>query len=238
MKVLLFLSLAVLCCLINSGSARPDGLEEGLKHFDVSQLGDGFRRYEASGCSAEVNACLRQLHEDAKRCVDLWKRQAGDRFEHCVTNDPVVRNSTKDWQVPSLKWHKAMDQCLSGTEAPSQETLQSLAIQSAAMAFYSRRKRNAAASDEVTQCWRTSRQKKEQCKQKAMQCTQFAHCYGEGPEPSNESAKRWYNHVNRLRTETQQKSKIHIMHMGHCLRNEPHTSGDHGAHDHGMHGAQ
>lgn len=43
-------------------------------------------------------------------------------------------------------------------------------------------------------------------------------CYGEGPEPSSDSAKRWYNHVKRLRTQTQQKSKIHIMHMGHCLR--------------------
>jgi hypothetical protein len=229
MKVLLFLSLAIVCM------ARPDG-EEGLKYFDESQLSDGFRRYEATGCPDEVNTCLREMHESVKGCVNQWKQQAGPRYEHCVKNDPVVVNASRDWQVPSLKWHKAMDKCLQGNEAPSQDQLQSLAIENAAMAYYSRRKRDAPTSDAVATCWRTSRQKRDQCKQKAMQCTQFAHCYGEGPEPTSASAKRWYNLVKRLRDETKQKSKIHIMHMGHCLRNEPHTDHDHGGSQHGMHG--
>jgi len=226
MKVLLFLSLAVLC-----------KAEENLKFFDESLLSDGFRRYEVTGCSDEVNTCLRDMHQTVKQCVTKWQQQAGPRYEHCIKNDQVVINASKDWQVPSLKWHKAMDQCLKGNEAPSQEQLQSLAIETAAMAYYSRRRRDAPTAEDVASCWRESRQKRDQCKQKAMQCTPFAHCYGEGPEPSGESAKRWYNHVKRLRNETKDKSKIHIMHMGHCLRNEPHTSGDHGGH-HGMHHAQ
>jgi len=235
MKVALALSLGVACLLVGNGLARPE-TEEGLKFFDLSVLSDGFRRYEAAGCSAEVDTCVREMHENVKRCVNLWKQQAGPRFEHCSNNDQVVVNSSRDWQVISLKWHKAMDQCLLGMQAPSQESLQSLSIQSAAMAYYSRRKRDAAMSDEVTTCWRESRQKKEQCKQKASQCAAFAHCYGEGSAPSDESTKRWFEHVKQLRADTQKKSKIHIMHMGHCLRNEPHTSGDHGGHHGGHHG--
>jgi len=219
--------------MIGNGLARPDG-EDNLKYYNLNEFSDGFRQYDAADCSDEVNTCLRQMHENAKRCIGLWRQQAGERFQHCITNDAVVQNATKDWQVPSFKWHKAMDQCLAGREAPTQQALESLAIQSAAMSYYSRRKRDAAASEEVTQCWRSSRQQKTECLQKAAQCTAFAHCYGEGAEPTNESAKRWFNHVKRLRAETQQKSKIYIMHMGHCLRNEPHTSGDHGDH-HGMH---
>jgi len=224
MKALLFLSLAIVCMG-----------EENLKFFDESQLSDGFRRYEVTGCPDEVNTCLREMHESVKGCVEKWKQQAGPRYEHCINNDQVVINASKDWQKPSLKWHKAMDRCLQGNEGPTQEQLQSLGIEAAAMAYYSRRKRDAPTADDVASCWRTSRQKRDQCKQKAMQCTKFAHCYGEGPEPSSASAKRWYDLVKRLRDETKQKSKVHIMHMGHCLRNEPHTDhGDHGGH--GMHG--
>jgi len=221
------------------GLAKSDeSPEDGLKFFDRSQLSEGFRRYEATGCSQDVNTCLREMHENVQRCVTKWRQQAGERFDHCNKNDAVVVNASRDWQVPSLKWHKAMDQCLSGTEAPTAEALQSLAIESAAMSYYnSRRKRDTPpTSDDVAACWRTSRQKRDQCKEKAMQCTQFAHCYGEGAEPSNESAKRWYQHVKRLRTETKNKSKIHVMHMGHCLRNEPHTNHGGGHGGHGMHG--
>jgi len=232
MKILLVVP--ILGLLIGYG--RADETQVGLKYFDQSQLSENFRAYRVTGCSDEVNACLREMHESVHSCVNQWKRQAGPRYEHCVKNDPVVMNASRDWQVPSLKWHKAMDQCLSGNEAPSPQALQSLAIEAAAMAYYSRRKRNTPTSDDVASCWRAARAKGDQCKQKANQCTQFAHCYGEGPEPSNESAKRWYHYVKRLRTETKNKSKIHIMHMGHCLRNEPHTDhGDHGGH--GMHHA-
>jgi len=239
MKVGLFsLALVALSQFAGSGLATgrpPPEMEPHLQYFDVSQLSDGFRRYEVTGCPTEVNTCLREMHESVKVCVEKWKQQAGARFEHCITNDPVVKNASRDWQIPSQKWHKAMDQCLQGNEAPSQESLQSLAVESAAMAYYSRRKRDAPSNDDVTACWRTARQKKDECKQKAIQCTQFAHCYGEGAEPSAESAKRWYDYVKRLRAETKKKSKTHIMHMGHCLRNEPHTE-DHGGHAHGDHG--
>jgi len=228
------LTVLAVCHLIGNGLARPDQ-EPNLRYFDMTQLSDGFKRYEVTGCAADVNSCLREMHESVQGCVTKWKQQAGDRFEHCLSNDPVVVKANKEWQAPSLKWHKAMDQCLSGTEAPSQESLQSLAVESAAMSYYSRRKRDAPSADDVATCWRTARTKRDECKTKAVQCTQFAHCYGEGAEPSGESAKRWYNHVKTLRTQTKNKSKTHIMHMGHCLRNEAHT--DHGtdAGGHGLH---
>jgi len=230
MKILLFL-VPILCL------ARADGTDDSddsLKHFNRNEFSDSFRRYEIADCSQEVNACLRDMHVSVVQCVAQWKRQAGPRYDHCIKNDPVVINASRDWQVPSFKWHKAMDKCLAGEEAPTAQALQSLAIESAAMAFYSRRKRDTPSADDVAACWRAARTKSDQCKAKAGQCTRFAHCYGEGAEPSNESAKRWFDHIKRLRTETKNKSKIHVMHMGHCLRNEPHTSGDHGGH-HGMH---
>jgi len=230
MKLLLFL--VPFLCL-----ARADETDdEGLKYYNRNEFSAGFRNYEANTCPQEVNACLRDMHETVQGCVQKWKTQAGARYIYCIKNDPVVVNASRDWQVPSFKWHKAMDKCLAGEEAPTAEALQSLAIESAAMAYYSRRKRNSPAADEVTACWRGARQKSDQCKEKAIQCTRFAHCYGEGAEPSDASAKRWFDYVKRLRTETKNKSKIHVMHMGHCLRNEPHTSGDGGhAGHHGMH---
>jgi len=234
MIVIIFSVAVILCQLTGNGLARPE--EENLRFFDQTQLSDGFRRYEVTGCAPDVNACLREMHQGAERCIGQWKRQAGARYEHCIKNDPVVVNATRDWQVPSQKWHKSMDQCLAGNEAPSQEALQSLAIESAAAAYYSRKKRNVPSADDVQACWRAARQTSAQCKQKAAQCTQFAHCYGEGPEPSNDAAKRWFKYVKRYRTETKNKSKIYIMHMGHCLRNEPHTNHDHGGQHHGMHG--
>jgi len=228
MKVLLFL-LPFLCHV----RADEPGESDDLNFFNSNELSGGFRRYEVTECSQEVNACMRDIHQSVQRCLVQWKRQSGPRYDHCMKNDPVVVNASRDWQKPSFKWHKAMDQCLAGEDAPTVAALQSLAIESAAMAYYSRKKRDTPTAD-VAACWRAARQKSDQCKEKAGQCTRFAHCYGEGAEPSNESAKRWFDHIKRLRTETKNKSKIHIMHMGHCLRNEPHTSGDHGGH-HGMH---
>jgi len=238
MKVQLFsLAAVAVCQLIGNGLANADQQQDSnLRYFKLGELSDGFKRYEVTGCAQDVNTCIREMHESVKGCVEKWKQQAGERFDHCVNNDQVVVNANKEWQRHSLSWHKGMDQCLQGTEAPSQEALNSWHVESAAMAYYSsRKKRDAAASDEVATCWRTARQKRDQCKQKAVQCTQFAHCYGEGPEPSSESAKRWYNHVKHCRDETKRTSKTHIMHMGHCLRNEPHT-GDHGGGAHGDHG--
>jgi len=228
MKVLLFL-LPFICL----ARAEEPETEDGLGHYKRLELSEGFRRYE-TGCSQEVNTCLKEMHVSVHRCVAQWKRQAGPRYDECIRNDPVVANASRDWQMPSFKWHKAMDKCLRGEDAPTVETLQSWAIEYAAMAYYSRKKRDTPTADDVAACWRAARQKSDQCKEKASQCTRFAHCYGEGAEPSNESAKRWFNHIKTLRTETKNKSKIHVMHMGHCLRNEPHTSGDHGGH-HGMH---
>jgi len=209
--------------------------DDDLPYFDKTQLSETFRRYEVTGCSGEVNNCLKDIHQSVSRCATLWKQQAGDRYTHCITTDQVVVNASRDFQRPSQKWHKAMDDCLSGNNPPSVEALQSVAVEAAVMAYFSRRKRDTPTADDVTACWREVRQKYTQCKQKAAQCTEFAHCYGEGPEPSDENAKRWYNYVKKIREETKAKARNFTMHMGHCLRNEPHT--DHGGHGHhGTHG--
>lgn len=199
-----------ICLLVLVGFVScqdDDDIQTHLPHFPVDELSDEFRAYEVlpEGCSATSEACVSGGHHHAQRCIRMFYQEKGTQIQECKESNPEIAKANQDWQDASFQWHKALQQCLAGEDAPE-------SIPDDSVYWLFKRETHAHNCDEEDdhtggeyengmECWNDFKLHKAKCNHCIKQdagCADYVACSGRGPQPSDARLANWWRNNAKL----------------------------------------
>ena len=103
--------------------------------FQVEELSDAFQAYEGlpDTCSDLSKDCVKGGHAHARRCIGMFYSEKRAEIAECKNENEDLQQASREWQEASFAWHKGIQDCLAGEDAPAAEASR--------VFFYFRRKR-------------------------------------------------------------------------------------------------
>jgi hypothetical protein len=207
---------------------RDKLIEKHLPAYKMDELTDNmksYQPYEGTQCHEKVWSCIEHVHGHAKMCAMQAEKEYPEQLAACRQQEGY-EDINKAWMEASFKYHKLIDQCLSGEDPPSDDD-------DKFMLLY-RKKRNAGEHghghkhgghsemkfDNSKKCWEALKNHQKKCMRKAATCPKLAACMGIGDAPTNENLLAWYNVVKEVKDEKTVKVTQYIARLAGCVGEE------------------
>jgi hypothetical protein len=205
---------------------RDKLLEKHLPAYKMAELSDNmksYQPYEGMQCHEKVWSCIEHVHGHAKMCVMQAQKEYPEELAACKQQDGY-EESDSAWMTASFKYHKLIDQCLSGEEPPADDDDKFMLL--------FRKKRNAPGHghghsyhhemkfDTSKKCWEELKKHEKKCMRKAATCPKLAACMGIGDAPTNENLLAWYNVMKEVKDDKTAKVTQHIARLAACVGEE------------------
>lgn len=204
MKALLVIVSAVIA--LGLATTVPPGLQAAPGLGDVPEckklLDKGETAYTLPHCNADVNACFKEAHGIAPRCIakgmKYFKENHPEKFD-CF-HKQEMENIKKEWFAASCKQHAALVHCMAGDE-PTEDfekttTVTEQELEEGKQAKKRWMDKGIAEYPDIGNCWKQLMDKMEECHQKAKaECSDYAVCIAatDPAADASEQLKTWHD---------------------------------------------